>query len=61
MFHPIRRTRQFLSAHPIMTHTAVASAAFCVGVKVMSSAWEHTILDELGPEVLEKLTTFPTE
>lgn len=62
MPHPIRRTRQFIADHPVVTHSLVAVAAFGFGARCMGDVWKEVITDELGPEMFEKLNqTMTTE
>lgn len=54
MIHPIRRTRQFVHNHPVVTHSAVASVALVAGIRLSSNAWVDFLLEESGPEIVEK-------
>lgn len=53
--HTFPRTRKFVHNHPILTHTVVGSIAFVVGCRAMSDVWREVVLEELGPEALNKL------
>lgn len=55
MYLTFPRTRQFIHDHPILTHTVVASVAFVAGCRAMSDVWREVIVEELGPEVLDRL------